>query len=32
MNEKNVGYTTENIANMIGKKFVDSIKVLHDNN
>jgi hypothetical protein len=32
MNEKNIGYTTENIANMIGKKFVDSVKVLNDNN
>ena len=31
MNEKNVGYTTENIATMIGKKFVDSVKVLQDN-
>jgi hypothetical protein len=32
INEKNIGYTTENIANMIGKKFVDSVKVLNDNN
>ena len=32
MNEKNIGYTTENIANMIGKKFVESVKVLNDNN
>lgn len=32
MNEKNFGYTTENIANMIGKKFVESDKVEHNNN